>query len=107
MTKDCNEFDNAGAMMSVDETLMCSFQVCFKETEQSITNEINSQTKLIPLLLLPFFFKILLSNPSLTLSITLCYFDPDLETRYQEAKILLLENDKKSERKFLNQFKRT
>ena len=23
----CNEFDNAGAMMSVDETLMCSFQV--------------------------------------------------------------------------------
>jgi len=25
----CGEFDNAGAMMSVDETLMCSFQVCF------------------------------------------------------------------------------
>jgi hypothetical protein len=24
----CGEFDNAGAMMSVDETLMCSFQVC-------------------------------------------------------------------------------
>lgn len=23
----CNEFDNAGAMMSVDETLMCSFQI--------------------------------------------------------------------------------
>ena len=23
----CGEFDNAGAMMSVDETLMCSFQV--------------------------------------------------------------------------------
>lgn len=22
----CGEFDNAGAMMSVDETLMCSFQ---------------------------------------------------------------------------------
>ena len=22
------EFDNAGAMMTVDETLMCSFQVC-------------------------------------------------------------------------------
>ena len=23
----CGEFDNAGAMMSVDENLMCSFQV--------------------------------------------------------------------------------
>jgi serine/threonine-protein phosphatase PP1 catalytic subunit len=23
----CGEFDNAGAMMSVDEELMCSFQV--------------------------------------------------------------------------------
>lgn len=38
----CGEFDNAGAMMSVDETLMCSFQVtcllidfktCREETE--------------------------------------------------------------------------
>ena len=25
----CGEFDNAGAMMTVDETLMCSFQVLF------------------------------------------------------------------------------
>lgn len=25
----CGEFDNAGAMMSVDDTLMCSFQVSF------------------------------------------------------------------------------
>lgn len=25
----CGEFDNAGGMMSVDATLMCSFQVCF------------------------------------------------------------------------------
>ncbi|KIH44493.1 hypothetical protein ANCDUO_25481 [Ancylostoma duodenale] len=25
----CGEFDNAGSMMTVDETLMCSFQVCF------------------------------------------------------------------------------
>ena len=25
----CGEFDNAGGMMSVDETLMCSFQVIF------------------------------------------------------------------------------
>lgn len=27
----CGEFDNAGAMMSVDETLMCSFQVRLTE----------------------------------------------------------------------------
>lgn len=25
----CGEFDNAGSMMTVDETLMCSFQVSF------------------------------------------------------------------------------
>ena len=25
----CGEFDNAGAMMTVDDTLMCSFQVRF------------------------------------------------------------------------------
>lgn len=31
----CGEFDNAGAMMSVDETLMCSFQVR-KTSEQKI-----------------------------------------------------------------------
>lgn len=24
----CGEFDNAGAMMTIDESLMCSFQVC-------------------------------------------------------------------------------
>ena len=33
----CGEFDNAGAMMSVDETLMCSFQVsdtCIMQWEQ-------------------------------------------------------------------------
>ena len=29
----CGEFDNAGAMMTVDETLMCSFQV-LKPVEQ-------------------------------------------------------------------------
>ena len=27
----CGEFDNAGGMMSVDETLMCSFQVRFDD----------------------------------------------------------------------------
>lgn len=26
----CGEFDNAGGMMSVDESLMCSFQVVWK-----------------------------------------------------------------------------
>lgn len=26
----CGEFDNAGAMMSVDESLLCSFQVSFE-----------------------------------------------------------------------------
>lgn len=26
----CGEFDNAGGMMSVDESLMCSFQVCLR-----------------------------------------------------------------------------
>ena len=31
----CGEFDNAGAMMSVDETLMCSFQVRTNETSAS------------------------------------------------------------------------
>ena len=31
----CGEFDNAGAMMSVDETLMCSFQVCWSVTIHS------------------------------------------------------------------------
>jgi serine/threonine-protein phosphatase PP1 catalytic subunit len=25
----CGEFDNAGAMMSVDETLLCSFQASY------------------------------------------------------------------------------
>ncbi len=28
----CGEFDNAGGMMSVDESLMCSFQVCYPHT---------------------------------------------------------------------------
>ena len=30
----CGEFDNAGAMMSVDETLMCSFQILKVRTTQ-------------------------------------------------------------------------
>ncbi len=30
----CGEFDNAGAMMSVDESLLCSFQVGFSDLSQ-------------------------------------------------------------------------
>jgi serine/threonine-protein phosphatase PP1 catalytic subunit len=30
----CGEFDNAGAMMSVDETLLCSFQVSLYDEEE-------------------------------------------------------------------------
>lgn len=33
----CGEFDNAGAMMSVDETLMCSFQVGMGEGRGLVT----------------------------------------------------------------------
>lgn len=33
----CGEFDNAGAMMSVDETLLCSFQVHYSEGISIIT----------------------------------------------------------------------
>jgi hypothetical protein len=32
----CGEFDNAGAMMSVDETLLCSFQVRMHHPEALI-----------------------------------------------------------------------
>ena len=35
----CGEFDNAGAMMSVDETLMCSFQVCDIEEKEEREGE--------------------------------------------------------------------
>jgi serine/threonine-protein phosphatase PP1 catalytic subunit len=42
----CGEFDNAGAMMSVDQTLMCSFQVClllfFPHLPQSLVFAFNS-----------------------------------------------------------------
>ena len=36
----CGEFDNAGGMMSVDETLMCSFQVRNHFTDQSCRWEV-------------------------------------------------------------------
>lgn len=40
----CGEFDNAGAMMSVDETLMCSFQVKSKRKKKEAMKsfELNS-----------------------------------------------------------------
>uniref|UniRef100_A0A672ITG8 Serine/threonine-protein phosphatase n=1 Tax=Salarias fasciatus TaxID=181472 RepID=A0A672ITG8_SALFA len=38
----CGEFDNAGAMMSVDETLMCSFQVRDPKTHGAVTRRIAS-----------------------------------------------------------------
>lgn len=37
----CGEFDNAGAMMSVDETLMCSFQVSSLLHRLIKSNQIN------------------------------------------------------------------
>ena len=39
----CNEFDNAGAMMSVDENLMCSFQI-LKPAEKK-PNSVFGQTR--------------------------------------------------------------
>lgn len=39
----CGEFDNAGAMMSVDETLMCSFQI-LKPAEKKSKFNIGSTT---------------------------------------------------------------
>lgn len=42
----CGEFDNAGGMMSVDETLMCSFQVGFTSSVSSVS--LVSFTYLLP-----------------------------------------------------------
>lgn len=39
----CGEFDNAGAMMSVDETLMCSFQI-LKPAEKKTKFNFSSTT---------------------------------------------------------------
>lgn len=40
----CGEFDNAGAMMSVDETLMCSFQVSKRSSQTSPEKSQNNKT---------------------------------------------------------------
>jgi hypothetical protein len=47
----CGEFDNAGGMMSVDETLMCSFQVyyythCRSIRDKTIQNYITQEIHL-------------------------------------------------------------
>jgi hypothetical protein len=45
----CGEFDNAGALLSIDESLMCSFQILKpKETgaphsRKPISNKVNNQ----------------------------------------------------------------
>ena len=36
----CGEFDNAGAMMSVDETLMCSFQILKPAEKKTVKNRV-------------------------------------------------------------------
>lgn len=42
----CGEFDNAGAMMSVDETLMCSFQILKPADKKTVTpRNYNSQSR--------------------------------------------------------------
>ncbi|PSR92875.1 Serine/threonine-protein like [Actinidia chinensis var. chinensis] len=46
----CGEFDNAGAMMSVDETLMCSFQILKPGDKKPITGKkgpSSSKTKIL------------------------------------------------------------
>jgi len=35
----CNEFDNSGAMMSVDENLMCSFKIMKPGNKKVSENE--------------------------------------------------------------------
>lgn len=40
----CGEFDNAGGMMSVDDTLMCSFQVDYTLQDITYKNNYNNYT---------------------------------------------------------------
>lgn len=48
----CGEFDNAGAMMSVDETLMCSFQVRMRNYSEHAHEYHQSRTVLCQFLLI-------------------------------------------------------
>lgn len=42
----CGEFDNAGAMMSVDESLLCSFQVCLHNPDSpALSNQFLSDSE--------------------------------------------------------------
>lgn len=36
----CGEFDNAGGMMTVDESLLCSFQVIYQQKKNFFSSEI-------------------------------------------------------------------
>jgi len=44
----CGEFDNAGAMMSVDETLMCSFQILKPSEKKAKTPSLNNNRPVTP-----------------------------------------------------------
>jgi serine/threonine-protein phosphatase PP1 catalytic subunit len=44
----CGEFDNAGAMMSVDETLMCSFQILKPSEKKTKTPSLNNNRPVTP-----------------------------------------------------------
>jgi len=44
----CGEFDNAGAMMSVDETLMCSFQILKPAEKKAKTPQEQQQQQTPP-----------------------------------------------------------
>jgi serine/threonine-protein phosphatase PP1 catalytic subunit len=64
----CGEFDNAGAMMSVDDTLMCSFQILKPaEKKQRLTQaaDCKSTDNTPPLLTLSFITSFSINSPSL------------------------------------------
>ena len=47
----CGEFDNAGAMMSVDDTLMCSFQILKPaEKRQRLSQAVDCKNPYLPIL---------------------------------------------------------
>jgi serine/threonine-protein phosphatase PP1 catalytic subunit len=47
----CGEFDNAGAMMSVDDTLMCSFQILKPADKKQVCVHVTLTLTLTPVLL--------------------------------------------------------
>jgi len=44
----CGEFDNAGALMSVDESLMCSFQILKPTDRKKMHGGVNAGRPAIP-----------------------------------------------------------